>query len=47
MKTGLRAGDALHLAIAHNHQIKLYTLDKLLVQITQQLNVEVGSLTMF
>lgn len=42
--TGLRAGDALHLAIAHQHKIKLYTLDKLLIKIAPQLNVKVSTL---
>ncbi|MDM8565069.1 type II toxin-antitoxin system VapC family toxin [Candidatus Halobeggiatoa sp. HSG11] len=42
--TGLRAGDALHLAIAHNNKIKFYTFDKLLLQIAPQLNIEIGSL---
>lgn len=42
--TGLRAGDALHLAIAHHAQVKLYTLDKLLIQAAQELNVSVGTL---
>jgi len=39
-RTGLRAGDALHLAIAYNNKAKFYTLDKLLVKIGPQFNIE-------
>lgn len=42
--TGLRAGDALHLAIAHQYQLKFYTLDKLLVKIAPSLNIKVNTL---
>jgi predicted nucleic acid-binding protein len=38
--TGLRAGDALHLAIASHHGASLYTLDKRLVEIGQALGVD-------
>ncbi len=37
--TGLRAGDALHLAIAANHGASLHTLDKRLAQAGQTLGV--------
>lgn len=37
-QTGLRAGDALHLAIAQNHGAKkFYTLDKVLAQAAKEL----------
>jgi hypothetical protein len=38
--TGLRAGDALHLAIASHHGASLHTLDKRLVEIGQALGVD-------
>ena len=38
--TGLRAGDALHLAIATHHGASLYTLDRRLVEIGQALGVD-------
>jgi len=38
--TGLRAGDALHLAIASHHGASLYTLDRRLVEIGQALGVD-------
>ena len=38
--TGLRAGDALHLAIATDHGASLYTLDRRLVEIGQALGVD-------
>lgn len=38
--TGLRAGDALHLAIASRHGTSLHTLDKRLVEIGQALGVD-------
>lgn len=37
--TGLRAGDALHLAIAANHGATLHTLDKRMARIGQGLGV--------
>lgn len=37
--TGLRAGDALHLAIAHEHQLTLLTLDKLMLSAAQVLGI--------
>lgn len=37
--TGLRAGDALHLAIAANHGASLHTLDKRLAKAGQSLGV--------
>lgn len=37
--TGLRAGDALHLAIAANHGANLHTLDKRLAKAGQSLGV--------
>ncbi|MBP8098183.1 MAG: type II toxin-antitoxin system VapC family toxin [Arenimonas sp.] len=38
-QTGLRAGDALHLAIAANHGASLHTLDKRLAKAGQSLGV--------
>jgi predicted nucleic acid-binding protein len=38
--TGLRAGDALHLAIASHHGASLHTLDKRLVEIGQALGID-------
>ena len=38
--TGLRVGDALHLAIASHHGASLHTLDKRLVEIGQALGVD-------
>jgi predicted nucleic acid-binding protein len=38
--TGLRAGDALHLAIAFHHGASLHTLDRRLVEIGQALGVD-------
>jgi predicted nucleic acid-binding protein len=38
--TGLRAGDALHLAIASHHGASLHTLDRRLVEIGQALGVD-------
>jgi predicted nucleic acid-binding protein len=41
-KTGLRAGDALHLAIAHNHRAStIYTLDKTLLKAGKRLGLPV------
>lgn len=37
--TGLRAGDALHLAIARNHQATLVTLDRLLLSAATSLGI--------
>lgn len=42
--TGLRAGDALHLAIAYHHQCKFYTLDKPLIKAARYLDLEVETL---
>jgi len=40
----LRAGDALHLAIARNRNLKMfYTLDKTLLQAAKLLKVKAGS----
>ena len=36
---GLRAGDALHLAIAYNHGLELCSLDKTLVRAAEPLAV--------
>ena len=42
--TGIRAGDALHLAIATNHGAKrVYTLDRGLLKAGEQLKVPVSS----
>jgi predicted nucleic acid-binding protein len=39
-ETGLRAGDALHLAIARNHNIEnLLSLDRKLIDAARQLNI--------
>lgn len=38
-QTGLRAGDALHLAIANNHSALLLSLDERLVKAAKQLNI--------
>jgi predicted nucleic acid-binding protein len=41
---GLRAGDALHLAIAHNHDIDcLYTLDQRFLDAARALHVQAAS----
>ena len=37
--SGLRAGDALHLAIAYNNGVELYSLDKTLVAAAEPLGV--------
>jgi uncharacterized protein len=37
--SGLRAGDALHLAIAYNHGLELCSLDKTLVGAAEPLGV--------
>lgn len=43
-QTGLRAGDALHLAIAKNHGAStVYTLDKLMISAGNQLGVPTGT----
>lgn len=42
--TGLRAGDALHLAIAANHGARMYSLDHQLVQAAQSLGVSASFL---
>jgi predicted nucleic acid-binding protein len=43
-QTGLRAGDALHLAISKNYGIKmLYTLDNRLIKAASQLNIPASS----
>lgn len=43
-ETGLRAGDALHLAIAQNHHAKaVYTLDKTLFKAGKHLGVPVST----
>jgi len=43
--TKLRAGDALHLAIAHNHSAKMFhTLDKALLAAARLLKIKAGSL---
>ena len=43
-ETGLRAGDALHLAIARNHRAKMiYSLDKLLLKAGQVLGLPVSA----
>jgi len=39
-EAGLRAGDALHLAVCAHHQAKLCTLDKKLAEAGSQLGVE-------
>jgi predicted nucleic acid-binding protein len=42
--TGLRAGDAMHLAIAHNHGAKkIYSLDKKLLRAGRSLDLPVTS----
>jgi predicted nucleic acid-binding protein len=42
-RSGLRAGDALHLAIAANHEVEaVYSLDKTLVKAGQMLGVPVS-----
>ena len=44
--TGLRAGDALHLAIATNHgAMRIYSLDKTLLKAGKRLGLPVGSRT--
>jgi uncharacterized protein len=44
--TGLRAGDALHLAIAQNHNAKKFcTLDKDLIKTIKQLNISMHVIT--
>lgn len=43
-KSGLRAADALHLAIAHNRSAMLVTLDKILIKAAQHHKVPVRSL---
>jgi uncharacterized protein len=43
-QTGLRAGDALHLAIAANHSIrKIYTLDQGFIKAGKQLKLPVSA----
>lgn len=43
-QSGLRAGDALHLAIARNHQMTMtYTLDKTLLKAGQALGLPISS----
>ena len=43
-KTGLRAGDAFHLAIAARHQVKkIYSLDKTLIKAGKQLKLPVNA----
>jgi len=43
-KTGLRAGDAFHLAIAARHQAKkIYSLDKTFIKVGKQLKLPVNA----
>lgn len=42
--TGLRAGDALHLAVAANHGLRIRALDRGLVKAAQSLGVSAGLL---
>jgi predicted nucleic acid-binding protein len=43
-ETGVRLGDALHLAIVHNHNAQMfYTLDKKLVRIANSLGLPVAT----
>ena len=43
-ETGLRAGDALHLALARNHRAEaMYSLDKVLLKAGQMLGVPVSA----
>ena len=43
-KTGLRAGDAFHLAIAANHHAKkILTLDKIFIKVGKQLKLPVSA----
>lgn len=43
-RTGLRAGDALHLAIAHNHRAAaIYSFDKTLLKAGRRLGVSVST----
>jgi uncharacterized protein len=43
-ETGIRVGDALHLAIANNHNAQtLYTLDKKLIRVGKSLGLPVAS----
>jgi uncharacterized protein len=43
-ETGLRAGDALHLAIAHNHSVNnLLSLERGLIDAAQQLSIPCNS----
>lgn len=42
--TGLRSGDALHLAVAANHGVRLSSLDRGLVQAAETLGVSVALL---
>ena len=45
-RTGLRAGDALHLAIARNRSMEaIYSLDKLLVKVGKSLGLPTKTLT--
>jgi predicted nucleic acid-binding protein len=39
-QTGLRAGDALHLAVVSNHQYKIYTLDNGLMRAAKILQLD-------
>lgn len=42
-ETGLRAGDALHLAIARNHRAQvIYSLDKTLLRAGKRLGLQVS-----
>ena len=38
-QTGLRAGDALHLGIAHHRQIEIFSLDQGLIKAAQALSI--------
>jgi predicted nucleic acid-binding protein len=43
-ETGLRAADALHLAVAHNHRAEaIYTLDKTMLKAGRTLGLPVGT----
>lgn len=43
-QTGLRAGDALHLAVATNHNSLLLSLDERLVKAAKQLGIDAEGL---